>query len=191
MFTHITLAAFLAALLSSAASAAEPPIVKRSVTETTVETSVEVVETGTVITMAPKSVRVLRLDADPATIAIGDPTIVDAARVDNGTLILTAKDQGTTNLIILGRDNTEIAEITVHVGPRPRTIQVFSGTSAQTYSCSPSCAPSRGNSTPGDYASQTVTRDAQGNVVSQTTISPPTRDPAATRQAPEPTAPPQ
>jgi Flp pilus assembly secretin CpaC len=189
MFAHTTLAALLAALLSSAASAAEPPIVKRSVTETTVETSVEVVETGTVITMAPKSVRVLRLDADPATIAIGDATIVDAARVDNGTLILTAKDQGTTNLIALGRDNTEIAEITVHVGVRSRSIQVYSGTSAQSYSCSPSCAPVKDNFALDDYAAQTVTRDAQGNIISQTTTSSRWRDPAAARQAPQPAAP--
>ena len=86
---------------------------------------------------------VLRLDRPAGTIVVGNPVIADATMSDEGTLVLTGKAPGTTNLVVLDKDGAELLNKVVRVSsypPRPTTI--FYGARRQTFSCIPGhCEP--------------------------------------------------
>lgn len=84
--------------------------------------------------------KVLRLDHEAATIVIGNPGIADAAVQDESTLVLTGKAAGTTNLIVLDKDGTEVVNTVVRVSSNVQQLTtVFYGGARHTYSCAPTC----------------------------------------------------
>ncbi|MPZ55790.1 MAG: pilus assembly protein CpaC [Rhizobiales bacterium] len=74
-----------------------------------------------------------------ATLVIGNPLIADAALQAGGTIVLTGKGYGTTNLIALDRGGRVLMEKTVRVAAPKESVFVFRGTERQTYSCTPKC----------------------------------------------------
>jgi LysM repeat protein len=86
---------------------------------------------------------ILRLSRAAGTIVIGNPVIADATISDEGTLVLTGKAPGTTNLVVFDKNGAELLNRLVRVSsqpPRPTTI--FYGARRQTFACVPGhCEP--------------------------------------------------
>lgn len=88
---------------------------------------------------------------DMATVIVGDDSVVDATVGGGGTIILTGKVMGTTNLIVLDELGGELIASTLYVVPVDRrpttTVRVLNGASdAQNYVCgpTPACSPVEG-----------------------------------------------
>jgi len=82
---------------------------------------------------------VIKLPEQVATIVIGNPVIADASLQPGGTMVITGKGYGTTNIIALDRSGTVLMEKFVTVrGPRD-TVVVYRGIERESYSCKPNC----------------------------------------------------
>lgn len=87
--------------------------------------------------------KIMRLDGPAKTIILGNPAIADATVFDNTTLVITGKSYGTTNLLVLDEDGTEITNsaITVRAADQ-RLVTVHRAGSRESFDCSPNCQPS-------------------------------------------------
>jgi Flp pilus assembly secretin CpaC len=84
--------------------------------------------------------KVMKIGKPAHTIIVGNPGVFDASVSDEQTLVLTGKTAGTTNLIVLGADGSEILNSPVHVySDSHRLTTVFYGALRQTFSCDPVC----------------------------------------------------
>jgi Flp pilus assembly secretin CpaC len=82
---------------------------------------------------------VIKLPEQVATIVIGNPVIADASLQSGGTMVVTGKGYGTTNIIALDRNGTVLMERLVTVrGPRDAVV-VYRGIERESYSCMPIC----------------------------------------------------
>ncbi len=83
---------------------------------------------------------VVRLDADAATVIVGNPVIADVI-VENGRLlILTAKSLGQTNLIVLDKAGAGIASHVLRVDAGgSRFVSLFQNGRRETFLCAPMC----------------------------------------------------
>jgi hypothetical protein len=100
-----------------------------------------------------------------ATLVIGNPLIVDAALQVGGTMVLTGKGYGVTNVLALDRNGNVVMEKSVRVSAPNNTVIVYRGMDRHTYSCEPKCER---QVVPGDAEAafnltlgQTVTRNTQ------------------------------
>jgi hypothetical protein len=92
-----------------------------------------------ILILDPGTTEVLRTTRPARTIAVGDPTVMEASVANETTILLTAKAAGFTNLILLDEDGNEFLRRTVRVGIPPRPIIVHRGDSVQPYLCDPIC----------------------------------------------------
>ena len=102
-----------------------------------------------------------------ATVIIGNTGIADATLGGGGTIILTGKMLGTTNLIVLDESGRELLSSDVQVVPLDNraktTVVILRGTAeAQTYACiaGAGCAPAAGAPTAGALASVAPSENA-------------------------------
>ncbi len=71
---------------------------------------------------------------------VGNPLIADVAVQSGGTLVVTGKGYGNTNLVALDRTGAVIMEHQVEVqGPQGSVVVVYRGIERETYSCTPNC----------------------------------------------------
>jgi Flp pilus assembly secretin CpaC len=92
--------------------------------------------------------RITKLPERVATVVVGNPLIADASVQPGGTLIITGKGYGMTNLIALDRSGSVLMEKTVTVeGPQGDIVVVYRGAERETFSCAPQC---QRRLTPGD-----------------------------------------
>jgi Flp pilus assembly secretin CpaC len=83
---------------------------------------------------------VAKLPERVATIVIGNPLIADVTIQSGGTMVITGKGFGETNLLALDRTGNVLTEKTIVVqGPRDEVVVVYRGVQRETYSCQPSC----------------------------------------------------
>jgi hypothetical protein len=96
---------------------------------------------------------ILKSDETPATVVVGRPEIADVT-IANRTIILTAKQVGLTNLILLDADGDELLRTAVQVVPLDRraeleirVIEGGSGEDGTRYLCGPEpgCVALAGN----------------------------------------------
>ncbi|CCF00621.1 pilus assembly protein N-terminal domain-containing protein [Sinorhizobium fredii] len=86
--------------------------------------------------------RPLLLARQASTLIIGNPAIAQATLSDDKTVILTGKTPGSTNLIVMDADGTEVANIILDVvAAGGRLITVDGGSGRSTYSCTERCDP--------------------------------------------------
>ncbi len=86
--------------------------------------------------------RLIKLPQRTATVVIGDPLIADLSIQPGGVAMITGKDYGTTNVIVLDRDGAVLAEQTIKVtGPSNPVVVVYGGDVRQTNCCTPECMP--------------------------------------------------
>jgi hypothetical protein len=84
--------------------------------------------------------RLVKLPQGVATLVIGNPAIADASVQAGGTLVITGKGYGVTNIIALDRAGNNLLEKSIEVrGPRANTIVVYRGVDRESYSCTPNC----------------------------------------------------
>jgi hypothetical protein len=85
--------------------------------------------------------RLVKLPDRVATVVIGNPLIADASIQSGGTMIITGKGYGMTNVIALDRSGVVLLERTIEVAAPRATVVVYRGTARETYSCTPTCEP--------------------------------------------------
>lgn len=83
--------------------------------------------------------KLVKLPDRVATLVIGNPLIVDAALQPGGTMVLTGKGYGATNLMALDRSGNVLMQKNVRVQAPKDTVVVYRGIERLTYSCTPKC----------------------------------------------------
>ena len=84
--------------------------------------------------------KVMRVSRPAAMIIIGNPAIADATIRDSQTLIITGKQYGTTNLIVLDAQGEPIADEVLRVtSALDSHVVVYKGAKRETLTCAPDC----------------------------------------------------
>jgi len=91
------------------------------------------------VTVVVDQAKLMKLPDGVATLIIGNPLIADASLQRGGTMILTGKGYGTTNLMALDSSGKVLMDRTVRVQAPKAAVFVFRGTERQSYSCTPTC----------------------------------------------------
>jgi Flp pilus assembly secretin CpaC len=83
--------------------------------------------------------RIAKVPEHTATIVVGNPLIADVSIQAGGTMVVTGKGYGVTNLVALDRAGRVLAEQLVRVKSPPDSVVVYRGTARESYSCAPYC----------------------------------------------------
>jgi hypothetical protein len=88
--------------------------------------------------------QIAKIPPNTKTIIIGNPAIADVTYLPNGTgsMVVTGKGYGRTNLIALDAQGNLLDEKQIRVDPTSNVLVVQRGTSRESYSCDPVCMPS-------------------------------------------------
>jgi Flp pilus assembly secretin CpaC len=94
------------------------------------------------ITVQTDHAQVLKLPPRATTIVIGNPMIADVTVQKNGSMVVTGKSYGTTNLIAQDPTGAVIGESLIKVEAASDGVVVLQrGLERETYSCTPQCQP--------------------------------------------------
>ena len=91
------------------------------------------------ITVVLDRAKLVKLPDRIASLVIGNPLIADATLQAGGTMVLTGKGYGATNLMALDRHGKVLMETTVRVKAPSDAVVVYRGAERQSYSCTPNC----------------------------------------------------
>jgi Flp pilus assembly secretin CpaC len=84
--------------------------------------------------------RVLKLDRPVSKVIIGNSDVADATVADDRTIVLTGRNFGTTNIVLLDADGNAVLDerilVTIDEG---NTVRVFKQTERSVLSCAPVC----------------------------------------------------
>ena len=84
--------------------------------------------------------RVLKLDRPVSKVIIGNAEVADATVADAQTIVLTGRNFGTTNLVLLDADGNAIVDERILVSiDEGNTVRVFRQTERSVLSCTPNC----------------------------------------------------
>ncbi|WP_425336150.1 pilus assembly protein N-terminal domain-containing protein [Sinorhizobium numidicum] len=84
--------------------------------------------------------RVLKLDRPVSKVIIGNSEVADATVADAKTIVLTGRNFGTTNLVILDQDGNAIVDERILVSiDEGNTLRVYRQTVRSVLSCTPNC----------------------------------------------------
>jgi Flp pilus assembly secretin CpaC len=84
--------------------------------------------------------KLIKLPERVATIVVGNPLIADVSLQPGGTMVVTGKGYGTTNVMALDRQGTVLVDRTIQVeGPSDKLVTVYRGVERESYSCTPIC----------------------------------------------------
>lgn len=83
--------------------------------------------------------RIAQVPDHTATIVVGNPLIADVSIQAGGTMVVTGKGYGVTNLIALDRGGKVLAEQLVQVLSPNDNVVVYRGVARESYSCAPDC----------------------------------------------------
>jgi hypothetical protein len=87
--------------------------------------------------------RVVKVPATARTLVIGNPMIADVTLLkQGGTMVVTGKGFGETNLIALDTDGNPVAQSMVQVVSGGTGLVVQRGMDRESYTCAPRCQPS-------------------------------------------------
>ena len=97
-------------------------------------------QTGEIIKVNLDQAKLLKVPDGTSTLVVGNPLIADVAVQPGGTLVVTGKGYGNTNLVALDRSGAVIMDHQVQVqGPLGNVVVVFRGVERESYSCTPDC----------------------------------------------------
>lgn len=117
-FPTMTVAAFVFALCGSPAAVAG--------------------ESGLNVTM--NHAKVLRLDRPVSKVIIGNAEVADVTVADSMTVVLTGKNFGSTNLVLLDADGNAIADERISVSvDEADTVRLYRQADRVVLSCTPTC----------------------------------------------------
>jgi Flp pilus assembly secretin CpaC len=84
--------------------------------------------------------KLIKLPEKVATIVVGNPLIADVSLQPGGTMVVTGKGYGSTNVMALDRHGTVLVDRMVQVeGPTDKLVTVYRGVERESYSCTPIC----------------------------------------------------
>ncbi|OCP34462.1 pilus assembly protein N-terminal domain-containing protein [Ensifer sp. LC163] len=84
--------------------------------------------------------RVLKLDRPVSKVIIGNADVADATVADAKTIVVTGRNFGTTNIVILDQDGNAIVDERILVSiDEGNTVRVYKQTSRTVLSCTPNC----------------------------------------------------
>lgn len=114
------------------------------------------------ITVALDQAKIMRIARPAATVIIGNPVIADATVQNGQMLIITGKNFGTTNVIILDQAGEPIADEIIHVpSSDTQTVTVYRGNARETLACDAKCQP---DLRVGDANFSKIQSDVQGRL---------------------------
>lgn len=94
------------------------------------------------ITVLTDRAQVLKLPPRTSTVVIGNPMIADVSVQKNGSMVVTGKSYGTTNLIAQDAAGSVLGESLIRVeAPSDDVVVLMKGTERESYSCTPRCQP--------------------------------------------------
>ncbi len=83
---------------------------------------------------------VVKLPEKVATLVVGNPLIADVSLQPGGTMIVTGKGYGATNVMAIDRGGAVLLDRMIQVeAPTEKLVTVFRGINRETYSCTPIC----------------------------------------------------
>ena len=91
------------------------------------------------VTVVLDQAQLMQLPDKVGTLIIGNPLIADVALQAGGTMVITGKGYGATNLIALDRSGATIMTTTIQVVGARDAVVVYRGVDRESYSCTPSC----------------------------------------------------
>jgi hypothetical protein len=83
--------------------------------------------------------KLARLPVRTATLVVGNPLIADVSVQAGGTMVITGKGYGVTNLIALDPNGWKIYEKLVRVRGPAENVVVYRGMTRESYICEPTC----------------------------------------------------
>lgn len=127
-----------------------------------------VIEAGETIKVHLDQAKLLRLPEGTATLVVGNPLVADVAVQAGGTIVVTGKSYGNTNLVALDRSGSVVMEHQLEVlGPLGSTVVVHRGIERETYSCAPTCERRITLGDTQNYFAATVTQSGTRNTQAQ------------------------
>ena len=95
---------------------------------------------GATIKVHIDQAKLLKVPDGTSTLVVGNPLIADVAVQSGGTLVVTGKGYGNTNLVALDRSGSVVMQHQVQVqGPLGSVVVVYRGVERESYSCTPDC----------------------------------------------------
>lgn len=92
------------------------------------------------ISVVVDQAKLIKLPDRVATIVVGNPLIADVVLQPGGTMVVTGKGYGTTNVVALDRAGAVLIDRTVQVeGTTDKLVTVYKGIERESYSCTPIC----------------------------------------------------
>jgi hypothetical protein len=86
--------------------------------------------------------KIVKVPQGVQTMIIGNPLVADVTMLKgNSSMIVTGRSFGSTNLITLDSSGNTIDETMIRVVANDQSLVVLRGTSQESYSCNPRCAP--------------------------------------------------
>jgi len=93
-----------------------------------------------IVAVVVDQAKVVKLPDKVATIVVGNPLIADVTLQPGGTVVVTGKGYGSTNMIAMDRAGGVLADRSIQVeGPADKLVTVFRGIERESYSCTPAC----------------------------------------------------
>ncbi len=84
--------------------------------------------------------KLVKIPEQVSTIVVGNPLIADVTLQPGGSVVVTGKGYGSTNMIAMDRSGGIIEERSIQVeGPTHKLVTVYRGLERETYSCTPTC----------------------------------------------------
>ena len=91
------------------------------------------------VTVVIDQAQLMQLPDRVGTIIIGNPLIADVSLQAGGTMVITGKGYGATNIIALDRNGATLMTTTIQVVGARDAVVVYRGVDRESYSCTPSC----------------------------------------------------
>jgi Pilus formation protein N terminal region len=91
------------------------------------------------ITVVLDQAQLMKLPDRVGTIVIGNPLIADVSLQAGGTMVITGKGYGATNIIALDRTGATLMTTTVQVVGARDVVVLYRGIERESYSCTPTC----------------------------------------------------
>jgi Flp pilus assembly secretin CpaC len=111
--------------------------------------------------------RIAKVPDRTSTIVVGNPLIADVSIQAGGTMVVTGKGYGVTNLIALDRTGKVLAEQLVRVRSPSDSVVVYRGIARESYSCAPYCERRITLGDAPDYFESTLTETGNRNARAQ------------------------
>ena len=104
-------------------------------------TVVAIADTSGIVVSLDRA-RIVKVPAGTQTLIIGNPLVADVTMLKgNGSMVVSGRSFGTTNLISLDSSGNAIDETTIKVIAGNQSLVVLRGSAQESYSCNPRCAP--------------------------------------------------